>query len=327
MIKFCQPEPIHNFVSMKIEHHISQLLYRYQCVTVPGFGAFLTETQPAQLHEASNAFYPPRKVVSFNAYLKHNDGLLADHIARSEHSTYEAAVAAIHSEVGIWRNILEINQKFTLKNIGELSLNSEKNVVFSPYEQNNFLKEAFGLNSFVSPAIKRETYKEEVRQLEEKTPIALTEEKRNNYNWLKYTAVTILALTAAGTIGFKVYNNYVSEQNLLVEESVQQQVQEKIQEATFIIDTPVPSVTFSVREDAPKPYHIVAGAFRVEENAQKTYDELTKLGYEPRRLEPNKHGLHPVLYGSYSDYREAVKALSGIKKSHNPDAWLLIKQF
>ena len=317
---------MHNFVFMKIEQHISQLLYRYQCVTVPGFGAFLTETQPAQLHQASNAFYPPRKVVSFNSYLKHNDGLLANHIARTEKSSYEDAVEAIKSEIGIWRNILEINHRFTLKNIGELSLNSEKNVVFTPYEQNNFLKEAFGLNSFVSPAIRREVYRQEVEAIEDKTPIAITAEKRQNYNWLKYTAVTILALATAGSIGFKVYQDNVTKQNLLTQESVQQKVQDTIQEATFIIETPVPAVTFTVKEDAPKPYHIVAGAFRVEENARRAFDELNQMGYPARRLEANRHGLHPVLYGSYANYREAAQALSRIKKAHNPDAWLLIKE-
>ena len=46
---------------MKIEPYIAQLLYRYQCVTVPGFGAFLTEIQSAQLIESSNSFFPPKK--------------------------------------------------------------------------------------------------------------------------------------------------------------------------------------------------------------------------------------------------------------------------
>ena len=39
---------------MNLEYHISQLLYRYQCVTIPGFGAFLTDYQSAQWHEPSN---------------------------------------------------------------------------------------------------------------------------------------------------------------------------------------------------------------------------------------------------------------------------------
>jgi len=51
LIKFYHHHAMYNFVFMKIEQYISRLLYRYQCVTVPGFGAFLTEIQPAQLHE------------------------------------------------------------------------------------------------------------------------------------------------------------------------------------------------------------------------------------------------------------------------------------
>src|SRR4051812_38036642 len=141
---------------MKIEQYISQLLYRHQCVTVPGFGAFLTEIQSAHLHENTNSFYPPKKVISFNSHLKNNDGLLANYISQVEKTTYENSVASIESEVIIWNSILQVNEKFTLKNIGELSLNSEKNLVFIPSDNINYLKESFGLNSFVSPAVKRE---------------------------------------------------------------------------------------------------------------------------------------------------------------------------
>ena len=74
---------------MNIESYIAQLLYRYQCVTVPGFGAFLTEIQSAQLIESSHSFFPPKKVISFNAHLKNNDGLLANHIAQAEKTSYE----------------------------------------------------------------------------------------------------------------------------------------------------------------------------------------------------------------------------------------------
>ncbi|HEX9981509.1 MAG TPA: SPOR domain-containing protein [Flavobacterium sp.] len=310
---------------MKIEQYISQLLYRYQCVTVPGFGAFLTEIQPAQLNETSNAFYPPKKLVLFNSYLRSNDGLLANHIARAEKTSYEDAVAAIQSEVGIWQNILEINDRFTLKNIGELSLNAERNLVFTPYDQFNYMKEAFGLSSFVSPAVKREVYKKEVEAIEEKAPIALTPEKRKARPYLRYTAVIALALTATGSIGYKLYENHVSETTLMVETEVQKQVQNKIQQATFFIENPMPAVTLTVKEDN-KPYHIVAGAFRKERNAQRIYETLSRQGYKSRRLPQNRHGLFPVLYGSYGSYREAWKAMSEIKRNHNPDAWLLIKE-
>lgn len=312
---------------MKIEQYISQLLYRYQCVTVPGFGAFLTETQPAHLHESSNAFYPPKKLISFNSYIRHNDGLLANHIATVEKTSYDAAVDAIHSEVGIWKNILEINEKFTLKNIGELSLNSEKNVVFSPYEQLNYLTDAFGLNSFVSPVIKREHYKQEIEVIEEKAPIVFTPEKRERRNYLKYTAIFVLALTAAGAIGFKVYQDQVAAQTIAVQQEVQKEIHDKIQQATFFIQSPMPAVSLSVTEAEEKinlPYHIVSSAFKSEANAQKATDELIAKGYPARKLEPNRHGLYPVAYGSYATYREAKAAMVQIQRGENPNAWLLV---
>lgn len=321
---------LYNFVTMKIEQYISQLLYRHQCVTVPGFGAFLTEIQSAHLHENTNSFYPPKKVISFNSHLKNNDGLLANHIAQVEKSTYENAVASIESEVVIWNSILQVNEKFTLKNIGELSLNSEKNIVFTPSENINYLKESFGLNSFVSPVVKREAYKQEAETflkeavIEEKEPIVLIPQKPKKRSYLRYAAILVLALSATGTIGFKMYQNHVNQETLLVETAVQKQVQDKIQEATFLIDNPIPTVTLTVKEEKLS-YHVVAGAFRNEENAQNIYTNLLKSGFKARRIAPNKHGLFPVLYGSYATYAEAQESMAEIHKT-NPDAWLLVKE-
>ncbi|MNL24805.1 Sporulation related domain protein [compost metagenome] len=73
------------------------------------------------------------------------------------------------------------------------------------------------------------------------------------------------------------------------------------------------------------PYHIMAGAYRSEENARKAYNQLIKDGYEARMLGENKHGLFPVLYGSYATMSEAQKAQKEIQKGENPDAWILVQ--
>ena len=317
---------MHNFVSMKIEQSISQLLYRHQCVTVPGFGAFLTEIQSAHLHENTHSFYPPKKLISFNPHLKNNDGLLANHIATTEKTTYENAVASIESEVVIWKSILEVNQRFTLKNVGELSLNSEKNLVFTPSENINYLKESFGLNSFVSPAVKREAYKQEIEILEEKAPIIFTPEKRERRrpSYLKYAAIFVLAVGATGAIGYKLYDDHIEEQTLMVETAVQKQVQNKIQEATFFIENPMPSVTLTVKEEKLN-YHVVAGVFRSEENAEQAYRDLLNSGFKARRIAPDRRGSFPVVYGSYATREEAEEAKTDIRKSTASDAWILVK--
>ena len=311
---------------MKIEQYISQLLFRYQCVTVPGFGAFLTEFQSAQLDENSHSFYPPKKMVSFNPFIKNNDGLLANHLAQAEKISYEIAVNSIQNEVSHWKTKIQEFGSFSVKNVGDFSLNSENNIVFVPVDQINYDTASFGLSSFVSPAIKREVYKEEVEQLEEKAPVIFTPEKRKNYSVLKYAAVFLLSAGITGTVGYKYYENKIAQETLIVETNVQKKVNQKIQEATFYISNPLPTVTLSVPEEK-LPYSVVAGAFRIESNAEEQYQRLLELGFKKaKRLAPNKHGLFPVVYGSYSTYSEAHEAMKNIQKLDNKDAWLLVDE-
>ncbi|WDF59742.1 SPOR domain-containing protein [Flavobacterium sp. KACC 22758] len=317
---------------MKIETYIAQLLYRYQCVTVPGFGAFLTEIQSAQLNESTNSFFPPKKTVFFNSRLKNNDGLLANHVAQAENISYGAAVNGIAYEVQNWRQTLEENGVISLKNIGDLRLNSESNIIFTPNEQINYLATSFGLSPFVSPLVKKEIFEKTIEQISEKEPISLyeNEEVRSSRPFLRYAAIFVLGLGITGSIGYPLYQNQIAAQTLVVEGNVQKKVQNKIQEATFVIQNPLPAVTLvdsAKVETAEKlmPYHIMAGAFRSEANARKAYNQLIKDGYSARMLGENKHGLFPVLYGSYATMAEAEKAQKEIQKGENPDAWILVE--
>lgn len=309
---------------MRIEQYISQLLYRYQCVTVPGFGAFLTENRSAQLLEETYTFYPPKKVVLFNFHLKNNDGLLANHLALGEKLTYEQAVTLIEAEVTTWKLALQKGEAILLKNIGKLKLNSEKNVVFEPVDQVNYATSSFGLTSFVSPVIKREVYKVEVEKIEEKAPIVFSPEKRAT-PWLKYAAIFAFGIGIAGFFGNNWYQQKIATETLLVEKAVQQKVENKIQEATFFIENPIPAVSLTVtNETKSAPYHIVAGAYKESNNAQRALQSLLNLGYDAKIISPNKYGLLPVLYGSYTTLEEAQTALQTIKQAHNKDAWMLV---
>ncbi|HJS01442.1 MAG TPA: SPOR domain-containing protein [Flavobacterium sp.] len=312
---------------MNIEHYIGQLLYRYQCVTIPGFGAFLTEIQSAQWVEGANSFYPPKKMISFNANIKNNDGLLANHIARTEKTSYEYAISSIQYEILNWKKALEQNRTLTLKNVGSFTLNANDSLVFTPSDQKNYLTSSFGLTSFIAPAVKRADVVEEIEISEEREVITMVAES-NGRSYLKYAAIFVLGLGLIGSVGFSVYQNQITSQTVLVEQAVQKQVQHKIQEATFFIKTPIAPVTLSVKtkkEEVKLPYHVVAGAFRDEKNAEQVVRELIKSGYNARRLEANKHGLYPVLYGSFANYAEALKLKRELHKSENPEAWLLVE--
>lgn len=311
---------------MMIEKHISALLYRYQCVTVPGFGAFLTEIQPAQLNNDTYTFYPPKKLLSFNANLKNNDGLLANHIALQEKISYEQAVAAISKAVEVWFDKLQNKQTLEFKSLGDVSYNFEGNIVFTPNTTVNYLAEAFGLSMVKSPAVKREELKAIAEEIEEIAPVVFTPERKRSYSYLKYAAVFAVISSVGGT-AFKIYrDNEIARQTLLVEQSVQEKVHNKIQEATFFIENPMPAVTLSLKEENSKmPYHVVAGAYSSQANAQKALNQLTAKGFKARKLDKTK-GLYPVAYGSYATYAEAHESMKKIQRTENSDAWLLVKE-
>lgn len=310
---------------MLIEKHISDLLYRYQCVTVPGFGAFLTETVSAHVTGSASSFFPPKKVVSFNANVKNNDGLLANHVALQEKMSYELAVIKIGDVVNEWTYLLQNRNRVVLKNIGEISVNNEMNWVFEPANTVNYLTDSFGLSSFVSPEITREVLKQEVEALEEKAPIVFTPERKRDYSYLKYAAVFVMMLGAGG-FGYITYNNQkIENQTLAIQKNVQEKVQQQIQEATFVISNPIQTVELAVVEEK-MPYHLVAGAYRSEENAKKAIAELNAAGFEKAKMLPlNNHKLYPVVYASFKTLSEAQIERKNIQKSHNAEAWLLIE--
>ena len=313
---------------MQIEKHISDLLYRYQCVTVPGFGAFLTETVSAHVTGSASSFFPPKKVVSFNANVKNNDGLLANHVALQEKMSYELAVIKIGDVVNEWTYLLQNRNRVMLKNIGEISVNNEMNWVFEPANTVNYLTDSFGLTPFVSPEITREILKQEVAALEEKTPIIFTPERKKDYSYLKYAAIFVVMLGAGG-FGYKTYyDQQIETKTLAVQKNVQEKVQQQIQEATFVISAPVEAVELSVAAPVEEkmPYHLVAGAYRSEVNANKAIAELKAAGFENAKMLPiNKHNLYPVVYGSFKNLNEAQTERKNIQKSHNAEAWLLIE--
>jgi hypothetical protein len=291
---------------------------------------FAFKPSTAQIDLENHSFFPPKKVVSFNPYVKNNDGLLANHISVAEKMSYEVAVAAIENQVAIWKDKLFMFEGIILKNVGEIIVNADKNLVFTPYNQINYLTDSFGLTTYNSPVIKREVaaiLTPQVAYVEETPVISLPEDsEKRSYNFLKYAAVFVIGAGVLGAFGYNYYENQVANETLIVQRKVQKEVEKKIQEATFIISNPIPSVTLTITNDRTTlPYHVVAGAFREEKNAEKKYQRLLKLGFPARRVAPNKSGLFPVLFGSYSNYSEAQKDMKIIQKNNNSEAWLWIE--
>lgn len=317
---------------MVLEHYISDLLYRYNCVVVPSFGAFLTQKISARINDTTNTFFAPTKSIAFNELLTNNDGLLVSYIAETEKDSFENTLTKIQLIAKEWKGKLTDGEKLSLQGIGLLWTNFEGKVQFQPSQEVNYLTSSFGLVSFNSIPVTREVLKEEVVALEEKIPFIISPERREATSfrpYLKYAAIFLLALST-GLTGYRFY-----EENILADQvarqNAQQQVTKQIQEATFFDTAPLELPTVNVEavslDKTPIRgsgiHHIIAGAFRIKANAERKIQSLQDRGYKAAYYGTNAYGLHMVTYDRYDNAQDALKVLREIKRSQSSDAWLL----
>ena len=316
---------------MVLEHYISELLYRYNCVAVPTFGAFLTQKTSARINDTTNTFFAPTKSIGFNQQLTSNDGLLVSHIAETEKLPFETVLYNIEETAKLWTAQLATGEKLSLQQIGVLWTNTEGNIQFQPYLEVNYLTSSFGLAPFNAIPVTREVLKEEVVALEEKIPFIISPEQRetNSFRpYLKYAAIFLLALST-GLAGYNIYNNRLTNEQI-ARQDAQEQVTKQIQEATFFDTTPLELPTVNVNAVSIRKkvsptgkHHIVAGAFRIKANADRKVKALRDKGYNAAYYGTNAYGLHMVTYDRSDNAQDALKALRAIKRTESSDAWLL----
>jgi hypothetical protein len=186
------------------------------------------------------------------------------------------------------------------------------------------LTESFGLSQFVSPTVSRTTHLKVVEAIEQKAPIALSSRKRKTQSVFKYAAVAVVMLGLGGFLGSNTYLQHIEQQNILAQEQANMALDNKIQEATFVMSNPLPAVTLEVAKTSGN-FHIVAGAFRVKSNCDRKLRQLKRLGFNARNIGQNRFGLHQVIYDSYQTRQQAQRALYQIKRTQDSSAWLLIK--
>jgi cell division protein FtsN len=306
-----------------LANYISELLYRYECVIVPDFGGFIANNKSARIDSLNHILSPPYRQITYNGHLKNNDGLLANHIATVDNISYESALNYIRFEIEDWQKKLK-NRDIDIEGIGSFSLVNDK-LHFEPQETINYLTSSYGLTNVVSKKIKREEIIEKKTKVSEKKPIVLSAETNKSPNYLKYAAIFILGLSLIG-FGGKLYRDYQNDQMLVKATEQQHIIEDKIENATFVITKPLPTLNLDITI-SKKNFHVIAGAFRYPQNAKRKVDQLKYKGYDARILGVNKWNLSVVSFGSFSTREEAVNHLRDIRVNVEKDVWLLIQEF
>jgi hypothetical protein len=291
-------------------------------VIVPKFGGFVTNNKSARIDATNHTLYPPYKQITFNGHLVNNDGLLANYIASVDHISYECAVNYIKFETDAWKEKLE-ESELMLNGLGTLN-KADGKLLFEPEQSVNYLTASFGLSNVVRSEIERKQNIPAVEK-EEVAPKVIPIQQRKAPNYLKYAAVFVLGLSAIGLAG-RYYHLQQQDKQLVESQKQQELLEDKIENATFVITKPLPTLNLAV-EKKYKNFHVIAGAFRFPENAHRKVEQLLKEGYDARILGVNKWNLTVVSYGSFSTRDEALENLYQIRQNVAKDSWLLIQKF
>ncbi len=305
---------------MQLSKAINSLLYTNDCVTVPGFGSFIVNKFSSVYDEKNAKFYPPSRRVSFNSKIKNNDGLLANFISNEDGIDFSVAVKNIHNEVINWKKKLN-KEPLVLNNIGELSYNSDENIVFSPDLDSNHFLGSFGL-----PSIYYKKQPDLVSTYNESTLKKYNDLKVNSSNsrlpdFVKYAAALVIIISTTFFLS-KEYEEYNIQNQLILEQENRQKTIQRVESAVFDFGS-IPAIELEIKVQ-PNKFHIIAGAFGVKSNADKLYNNLLSKGYNPTKLPLNDKGLIPISFDNFSNRKEAVIALRQLQMSENKDAWIFV---
>ncbi|MFY7671897.1 SPOR domain-containing protein [Tenacibaculum sp. MEBiC06402] len=305
---------------MTLKSYIQDLLYRYDCVIVPGFGGFITNKIGATIE--GSTIYPPSKRISFNAQLNHNDGLFVNHVASIEKISFNEANAKVAEAVNEWNQKLQNNQPLLVDGLGTVTINSENQLNFEPNGKVNFDMNSFGFAEVngiakITTEVVEDTKVVALQTNSEET----TKEVSSAGNFLKYAAGA--AILVAGFIGVNKYQESTQLQELAEERDA---IEQKIQKATFVINDQLPTVSLDVTKEN-NLIHIIAGAFQLEKNAEKKIKQLQNRGYEEAKIiGKNEWGLTQVSLGSFATKEAAEEAIIDIRAKVSSDAWILVKE-
>ena len=172
------------------------------------------------------------------------------------------------------------------------------------------MKDSFGLSPIFARQIKTER--------------ALKIRTSNNSKPLSsfYKKAAIWALLIIG-LGSAIYTNqrtvFMDKQVAFEQESRKQTIK-KAQKAVFNLGK-LPTLTINVKMKKKK-YYIIAGAFRISQNAENLTANLKRKGYDASILGLNEKGLNPVSFSSFNNRTDAVTQLRIIQRKENKDAWI-----
>lgn len=303
--------------------HIEYLMLSNDCVVVPGFGAFIAQYTSSHNCEQNSTFTSPKRSISFNASINHNDGLLANSIAKKASIPYAEALKQIEKSTTICRQALSDGSEVPFGRLGFFISNGEGHIEFIPFHHELANDDFFGLQSFSFP-----TLAERNAQVTTEGTVSETysepEINIGRRNWFSHKAVQI-----AASIVMLVCLTFALSTPIIVDKPTHQL-------ATLNVPTPtIPKHKVVKAEEISQQKQVKAVSEKKETNSNGRYaiiicslkkqSQVAQYFQENKDINPanviKKNGYYMIYFNRGDNYQELVKEAKQMPKPYT-EFWI-----
>lgn len=303
--------------------HIEYLMLSNDCVVVPGFGAFIAQYTSSHNCEQNSTFTSPKRSISFNASINHNDGLLANSIAKKASIPYAEALKQIEKSTTICRQALSDGSEVPFGRLGFFINNGEGHIEFIPFHHELANDDFFGLQSFSFPTLAERnaqvTTEETVSETYSESEINI-----GRRNWFSHKAVQI-----AASIVMLVCLTFALSTPIIVDKPTHQL-------ATLNVPTPtMPKHKVVKAEEISQPKQVKAASEKKEANSNGRYaiiicslkkqSQVAQYFQENKDINPanviKKNGYYMIYFNRGDNYQELVKEAKQMPKPYT-EFWI-----
>lgn len=317
--------------------HLAYLLTKHECVTIPGFGAFVVQPVSYSGTKISGMFPAPAYCLGFNAGLSHNDGLLVDSIRKEQQISYNEANLYVTRFVEDLSQKLQLQREVFIPGVGTLQI-AEGRIIFSPAEFMTCNASNYGLaDSYMLSLSELMRTSERIKE----DPVVVRDVVWIPLNKRIFRTVTTVAATVLLLLAFSTpLRNYQPEAQSAAVVSLKNainQVSGLSENKTFrnvsddagseapetTGEVPEISVPKIIKPESVRSYFIVVGSLRDLQSAQSQL-KLVREDFSPADIIGNGER-YRIYVEKFSDKEEAETYLENFRNMYPnyKNAWLL----
>ena len=303
--------------------HIEYLMLSNDCVVVPGFGAFIAQYTSSNNCAQNSTFTSPKRSISFNASINHNDGLLANSIAKKASIPYAEALKQIEKSTTICRQALSDGSEVPFGRLGFFISNAEGHIEFIPFHHELANDDFFGLQSFSFPTLAERNAQVATEETVSET-YSEPEINIGRRNWFSHKAVQI-----AASIVMLVCLTFALSTPIIVDKPTHQL-------ATLNVPTPtMPKHKVVKTEEISQQKQVEAASEKKEANSNGRYaiiicslkkqSQVAQYFQENKDINPanviKKNGYYMIYFNRGDNYQELVKEAKQMPKPYT-EFWI-----